>query len=276
MKSMRRGPETMMSGLRRAGIGLGILSVAVCLTVPLQAEVSVVTDTHGKYIKTLVLVEARQGRKYFWDPVALEIKPRFLLNVGGDRMGDGPPVVLEQPGSRQPWVVWSASDGQDREIAVATWSRGQWQGPELLERIDNDFDDLGPRLAFDAQGRPVVTWWRNEPVPKVYLSLLQKGVWSTPILISDVATPARFPAIRIQGVNAVVSFYTPHGRTVVYRNLSEMPVILEGAGPLDGPLPPPPFIGDPTGTPSQPTTGCVGDCSPSEVLQQRLTDRGGN
>lgn len=263
-----------MPGLRRAGVVLGILSVAACLTVPLKAEVSVVTDIHGKYIKTLVLGEARGGRKYFWDPAALGIEPRFLLNVGGDRMGDGPPMVLEQPGSRQPWVVWSASDGDDREIAVATWSQGQWQGPELVERIDNSFDDLGPRLAFDAQGRPVVTWWRNEPVPRVYLSVLQKGVWSTPIAISDAATPARFPAIRIQGFNAVVSFSTPRGRTVVYRNLSEMPISLEGNGPLDGPIPPP-NISDPPGAPGFPkqSTGCVGDCASSAAVK-RPTDLG--
>ncbi|HEV8376159.1 MAG TPA: hypothetical protein VGR38_08020 [Candidatus Polarisedimenticolia bacterium] len=225
------------------------------------------TDSHGKYVKTLVLGEALGGRRIYWNPVSVGVEPRFLLNVGGDIMGDGPPVVVEQPGTRQPWVVWSASDGQDREIAVATWSQGRWQGPELVERLDNTIDDLGPRLAFDGEGRPVVTWWRNEPVPRIYLSTFRNGVWSTPISISDPATPSRFPSIRVQGSSAIVSFSTPRGRSVLYRKLSELPVFTEGNGPLDGPVPPPDVITPPGGVDDTGTV-CVGDCSPGAVLQK--------
>ena len=268
MKSAQSDPEAKRVCLRRAGWGIGVLTLA-SLAGQIFAEVSVVTDPQGRYVRTLVIGESRGGERHYWSPVRQGVDRRLVLNIGGDRRGDGPPVVAEQPGTRQPWVVWSVSDGHDREIAFATWSQGRWQGPALLERIDNPFDDLNPRLSFDSQGRPIVVWWRNEPIARVYMSVFRNGGWSVPLAVSDAATPSRFPSIRVQGNQAIISFYTSRGQTVLFLDLS---VQMDGDGPLDGPVPPPGAGGDPSqGTPDgQPTSTCGGNCS--EIRVQKPSD----
>ncbi len=206
---------------------------------PLLAEVSVVTDSRGKYLKTLFLEQPRGIRRVIWGQVRGGADPSTLLNPLGDRMGDSRPILAEQPGTRQPWVLWSASDGHDREIAFATWSGGHWEGPQLLERVDNSSDDLDPRLAFDAAGRPLVVWWRRGPIPQVYLSLFFNGAWTPSYLVSDPAVPSRHPSLRMSGTQAIVSFRTPQGQTVLFLDLRDLVIVAEGNGPLDGPVPPP-------------------------------------
>lgn len=211
---------------------------------PLLAEVSVVTDARGKYLKTLLLTESRSARRVIWGQVRGGADPSTLLNLRGDRMGDSRPVIAEQPGTRQPWVIWSAGDGHDREIAFATWSGGHWQGPQFLERADNPYDDLDPRLAFDAAGNPLAVWWRREPIPQVYLSLFLNGAWTPSYPVSDPAVPSRHPSLRMSGTQAVVSFRTPQGQTVLFLDLRNLVMVPEGNGPLDGPVPPPGLCSD--------------------------------
>ena len=211
----------------------------VLFAAPLFAEVSVVTDARGKYVKTLFLTESRGVRRVIWGQVRGGADSSTLLNLRGDRMGDSRPVIAEQPGTRQPWVIWSAADGHDREIAFATWSGGHWQGPRFLERVDNPYDDLDPCLAFDAAGNPVAVWWRREPIPRVYLSLFLNGAWTPSYPVSDAAVPSRHPSLRISGDQAVVSFRTPQGQTVLFLELQDLVMVSEGSGPLDGPVPPP-------------------------------------
>jgi len=218
-------------------IGLILASVAT----PLLAEVSILTDARGRYLRTLILCDVRGSQRLVWSQVRQGVNPSALLNVHGDRWGDSVPFIRDQPGRRQPWVIWSAGDGHDKEIAFSTWLNGRWQTPQLLESVDNLYDDLGPRLAFDAKGRPVAVWWRNDPVPRVYLSVYGGGVWSRPLLISDVGTPSRFPSVAVTGSQAAVTFYTPRGQTVLFQDLDAMAAgaVLEGNGPMDGPVPPP-------------------------------------
>lgn len=247
---MKRNPGLESnSGFRslrwvQAGLALSL----VCL--PLRAEVSALTDDQGRLQKVLFLDQVRGSRHLIWGPVRPGVASSALLNPAGDRMGDLPPFVFQGRG-RQPWVVWPAGDGHDLEIAVATWVDGRWRGPELVERVDNPFDDLNPGLALDGRGRPVAVWWRNEPTPRVYLSVLREKGWTTPLAISDPATPSRHPSVKVEGTRAVVTFYTPRGQTVLFQELSMLGTVeLEGKGPLDGPVPPPDWQSDPTADPS--------------------------
>ncbi len=210
------------------------------VSAPVIAEVSVVTDSDGRYQRTIVLRDTRGPAPMYWSQVRSGVDGRAFLNLNGDRMGDSAPLVREQPGTRQPWVLWSASDGHDREIAFATWANGRWQGPQLLERADNQYADVHARLAFDALGRPVAVWQRNEPTPRIYLSVFSQGAWSTPMPVSDASTPGRLPSVAVEGGRAVVGFHTPRGRTVLFIPLPEPGVSIDGNGPLDGPNPPPP------------------------------------
>ena len=254
MSLRSRGPELPAASkpLRLAFTGL----LLALVTAPLFAEVSVVTDAQGKYQRTLFLTGSRGARHVIWGPVREGANPSTLLNAAGDRMGDSRPVIAEQPGTRQPWVLWSASDGHDREIAFGTWSGGRWQGPRLLEKADNAYDDLDPRLAFDAAGNPLAVWWRKEPVPRVYLSLHINGAWTTPCPVSDPAVPSRRPSLKVSGSQAVVSFRTPQGQTVLFLDLRDLLLVPDGNGPLDGPVPPPdqrptPPIDDNLGRPDE-------------------------
>jgi hypothetical protein len=245
MSRVKRGPSSTIVA-RFLHILLG--GILLFLFVPaLFAEVSVVTDAQGNYLRSVVLTRSYGLRTMIWSQVRRDVPPSQILNAEGDRMGDSRPVVLEQPGTRQPWVVWSASDGHDKEIAYATWSAGHWQGPQLVERVDNSFDDLNPRLAFDSAGNPVVVWWRREPVSRVYMSRFIAGEWTPATLVSDPAVPARLPSVRATGTDAIVSFYTPRGLTVLFVPLpSPVSVSPDGDGPLDGPVPPPDLIPHPS------------------------------
>ncbi len=225
----------------RASAVAVVLGLLLALSVaPLFAEVSVVTDGRGGYLKTVVLTESRGHHTFYWTRVRPGVPASALLNARGDWMGDSAPVVAEQPGTRQPWVLWTTSDGHDREIAFSTWSGGRWQGPQLLEAVDNPYDDLDPRLSFDASGNPVAVWWRKQPVPTVYMSRFLRGEWTPASPVSSPAVPSRFPSIGISGNQAKISFYTPQGQTVLFLDLSLDPsVTMDGSGPLDGPVPPP-------------------------------------
>ena len=260
MKSTRPGPDSAVPRrLRMLGVLAGLLLTSGAF--PALAEVSVVTDARGLYVRTLVLSDAQGSRRLYWSQVRRGVDRRFLINPSGDRMGDGAPVIGERPGTHQPWIVWSAGDGHDREIAFATWVQGRWQGPAMLEGHDNSSDDLNPRLAFDSQGRPVVTWWRDESIPRVYLSMYRDGAFTPPLAISDPTQASRFPTIRVQGNQAVITFHTSRGQTVLYQDLTEWPIQLDGNGPLDGPVPPPdaqPGPGD--GSPGEPGLDCNPDC----------------
>ena len=267
MKSARPTPRALRMWQRVLCATVGVL-ISSWASAPVKAEVSVVTDAQGRYVRTLVVSEAKGGKRLYWSPTRRGSDSRFLLNPSGDRMGDGAPASGEQPGSRQPWVVWSATDGSDREIAFATWSNGRWQGPALLERSDNAYDDLNPRLAFDSKGQPVVAWWRNETIPRIYLSIFRQGAWSTPLPISDASIPSRFPSLRIQGNLAVLTFSTPQGQTVLYQDLSLAPVHMDGNGPLDGPVPPPDSQQDPSnGGVGHRTPSCAPKC-PDPLFQK--------
>jgi hypothetical protein len=250
----------------------GIL-LAAGVASPARAEVSILTDAPGRSPRLLVLPETHQGKTLYWKAVRPGVESRYLLNPQGDRLGDGAPYTGTRPGSRQPWVVWSANDGSDQEIAFAFWTGGRWEGPRLLERADNGLDDLDPRVAFDAAGNPVVTWWRNEPVPRVYLSTNRNGIWSTPLALSDPSTPSRYPSLRIQDGKAVLTIRTPRGQSILYQNLSD--IVIDG-GPLDGPVPPPdqdPFP-DP-GAGVHTPVNCGSNCS-EIILVRPTTVEGGN
>ena len=272
MKSAQPTLNGLRNWQRLFFAALAVLFVSSAFT-PVKAEVSVVADSQGRYVRTLVVSASKGGRRLYWSPIRSGVDSRFLLNPSGDRMGDGAPVSGEQPGSRQPWVIWSATDGNDREIAFATWSDGRWQGPALLERSDNAFDDLNPRLAFDSQGRPVVAWWRNEAVPRIYLSTYRDGAWSSPLPISDASTPSRHPSLRVQGNLAVLTFSTPRGQTVLYQDLSMAPAQMDGNGPLDGPVPPPDTHHDPGDGGADKTPSCAPQCPDLIFEKPQSTDQ---
>lgn len=243
MSCMRQNPDPRIRrrGLLRWSMPGFLLAL---LASPLLAEVSVVTDGRGRPVRTVNLTEVRGGRRLYWSEVRRGVAAGAALNPQGDRMGDGPPTIGMEPQSHQPWVVWSASDGFDREIAVATWVEGRWQGPQLIERVDNPYPDLAPRLAFDSRGNPVVVWWRLERTPRVYLSVFRDGIWSAAVPLSHPDTPSRNPSVRVEGSRAIVTFYTPQGQTVLFQDLNGAEIVLEG-GPLDGPVPPPDFTPPP-------------------------------
>ena len=271
MKKLQRNPRPMRVPLGKL-LGAGCLLLAALLGAPARAEVSIVADAPGRSPRLMVQPEVRQGKLFYWKTIRTGVEPRYLLNAQGDRMGDGVPYTGIRPGSRQPWVVWAANDGNDYEIAYAFWTGGRWEGPHLLDSIDNTSDDLDPHLAFDSSGNPVVAWWRNESVPRVYLSTYRNGRWSTPFAISDASIPSRYPSLRIQDDRAVLTFRTSRGQTILYQSLAQ--ISIEGTGPLDGPVPPPNQPASDPGALVRPPVNCGANCS--EIILVRPTTNDGN
>ena len=266
MKSAQSAPELIHWRARRV---LGLLAALLLagFVDSLHAEVGVTTDSRGRYLRTFVVSESQGGRRLYWAPRRRGAEGLSLLNPAGDRFGDSAPVIGEQPGTRQPWFIWSSSDGNDKEIAFATWREGRWQGPALVEAFDNPYDDLNPRLAFDSQGRPVIAWWRDEPIPRIYISVYRDTGWSTALAVSDPGIPSRFPSLRIQGDRAVISYFTKLGQTVLYQDLSQIPVRTESNGPLDGPVPPPDQSLSGNGGSGDKHANCTSNCP--DILPQK-------
>jgi len=95
--------------------------------------------------------------------------------------------------------------------------------------------DVDPDLAFDAGGRPFLTWWRDDNGQgRVYLSLFLVTQWMIAYPVSEPGVNARFPSIVVlPDGEIVVTFETDEGiieQTVIF---DEPVTITDDIDPLD-------------------------------------------
>lgn len=194
------------------------LALASCVwDVPARAEVSAETDFQGNYLRTAVFYNASVRNAKIWS-VQREKAGFHPLNRTGDDNGDLWPLVADQTvGEFQPWVIWSRFNGADYDLAWANFRSGAWSPVVWIEPAPSaPGDDLDPDLAFDANGRPYLVWWRNENgTGRVYLSVFLSTRWMTAFPVSEPGVDSVFPDVTVLPDGKIeVAYDTPEGRMV--------------------------------------------------------------
>jgi hypothetical protein len=180
-----------------------------------------------------------------------------MLNPLGDTLGDGAPQVALHPNTGYPWVVWSMNIANQKRIGFATWDGTRWTNPARVVDMPDPigYDQFDPQMSFTPLGVPILTWWVEEPIARVYFSTLIEGRWSPPLPLSDEDIDSR-RAVHVLGDGGEelqVACDTPLGTlTSVYstRTLLEMSLSI-----MDNPIPPGADPGpgdDDTGDPQSP------------------------
>lgn len=198
----------------------------VLMAVPaLHAEVSAELDELGAYRRTTILGNASVKNVKIWT-VQRQKSTILPLNPDGDLRGDLWPIIVENPlDSNHPWVVWSAFNGNDFDLAWSRFLPGEWSPVKWVQTSYPSMDDLDPHIDLDLNdgGRPYITWWRdNGGTGEVYLSIFLNTRWMAAYLISDEGVDSRYPIIDFKDDGKIeITFETEYGietRTVVFNS----------------------------------------------------------
>ncbi len=187
----------------------------------LFAEVSVVLDGQGRYVKTLTLFKTKHNQTFYWEPVRKGVPGYQLLNGTGDLNGDGQPCLAEHPFEKTPWVVWPYFDGLNFKIAYSRWTEAGWSDPSIIGNIESEINDVEPSIAFEGSGIPFVAFTRKAETLQVYITACLNGKWLKPILVSDPSVNCSKPALLFQRDIAMVAFLTPNG--IEFVHLDQLP-----------------------------------------------------
>ncbi len=221
--------------MRHKWLVTALCLLALVVSVQAIAEIRVITDRHGVYRTTRVLLDGRGAG--VWSAVHRG-SSRTALNLLGDQNGDFFPTIEESPIMPfHPWVVWSRLNQSQYDLAWSRWDRGRWEPVRWVEPVGSPpGDDLDADLSFDEIGRPYIAWWSNEDgVGRIFLSMfLDNGTWMEAYPVSGWGVDSRYPTVEIvAGGTLIVRYFTPEGhveQTVVF-DLPE--TITEDINPLD-------------------------------------------
>lgn len=185
------------SMLGKTAVALAI--VGLCL--PAAAEVRVRTDRHGGYQWTQVITGGSrlQPVSRVWSLVGRSTGQQ-ALNPQGDRNGDLWPTIRESSlAPHHPWVVWSRNGAHGYDLAWSRWSPAGWEPVQWVhDRVLSVGDDLDADLTFDRDGRPFMTWWREEPRGgRVYITGFAYGNWTRPHPVTEPGEDAWQPVIEL-------------------------------------------------------------------------------
>src|SRR5262245_7621185 len=213
-RTRRKRPWPSTRTLTSARTVDGRIAIAALAILPstVRAEVSVLVDGHGRFLRVLVLRPSRGEGAAIWRQVRPRIDPRLVLNPLGDTYGDDAPVIQISPATGYPWVVWGKNFGNIRQLVFSMWNGKQWSEPALINPgTPLVYSDTTPALAIDVFGQPYLVWARAEQTGRIYFSTMVRGRWSPPVLISQPDVQSQAPSIVLNGTTAVVTFQTSAG-----------------------------------------------------------------
>ncbi len=235
------------------------------------AEVSVQLDKDGKLKKVHFLTRGEGRAGVVWGQVRKYLPLEMMLNPLGDNLEDGAPHIALHPETGYPWVVWSMNIANQKQIGFATWDGRRWTSPARVVQLPDPMghEQLDPQLSFTQLGAPILTFWVEAPVARIYFSTLIDGRWSPPLALSDRDVDSRRPVQTLEddGETLQLAFGTPTGTlTTTYstRTLLEL-----SAGIMDNPIPPgaePGPGGDEPGDTTRPPTNSSGS-DPRQMLE---------
>lgn len=227
-----------------SAFAIALLSPAVA-----RAEVSVQLSAQGKFVRVVTLTKGDR----IWRQVRGHVPAAQLLNPLGDTYGDLAPVIATNPRTGQPWAIWPQNDGNRKRLVVSAWNGFGWTDAVRIARSDlMGYDQIEPRLLFDSSGVPYVFYTEGARERLVLFVTMARGVWTTPLRLSEENIDSRSPAAILNGDDISVTYQTPEGpvsRTMTTTFLAESAVNL-----MDSPIPPgyiavPPSKGNPTEEP---------------------------
>ncbi|MDQ7007628.1 MAG: hypothetical protein Q9Q40_10375 [Acidobacteriota bacterium] len=123
---------------------------------------------------------------------------------------DGPISMTVDPTGTM-WAVWAYDNGAETDIAITRSIGDTWSVPVLVG-VYNRRDDRDPRIAFMADGTPVLGWWQagadDDPTSfdRVLLSFFLDGEWSAPVQLSLPDAHGRQPNFFDTGADLEVGF----------------------------------------------------------------------
>jgi hypothetical protein len=211
-----------------SGLVVALLAPAVA-----RAEVSVQVNGDGQVTRVVVL--AKGGR--IWRQVRGHVPAAQLLNPLGDTYGDLAPVIATHPKSGQPWAVWPQNDGNRKRLVISSWNGTAWTDPVRIARSDlMGYDQIEPRLLFDASGVPYVFYTEGAHQRRVLFVTPVRGVWSPPLRLSEVDVDSRAPSVLLSGDDIQISYQTSAG--TVSRTVATTFLELTATNLMDSPIPP--------------------------------------
>ncbi len=222
--------------MRRDWLVAALCLLALVVSVQAVAEVRVITDRHGAYKATQVLLGDRGAG--VWSAVRHRgSSNRSALNLLGDQNGDSFPTIGESTiEPHHPWVVWSRLNHSEYDLAWSRWNGDRWEPIRWIQpTYSPPGDDLDADLSFDEIGRPYIAWWRNESgIGRIYLSTFLGTTWMEAYPVSGLEVDGRYPSIEVlQGGTLIVRYDTPDG-PVEQSVFFDLPVtISEDINPLD-------------------------------------------
>ena len=228
------------------------------------AEVSVQLNKDGKLKRVHFLTRGEGRSEVVWGQVRKHLPLEVMLNPLGDNLEDGAPHIALHPETGYPWVVWSMNIANQKRIGFATWDGRRWTSPERVVHLPDPmgYDQLDPQLSFTPLGAPILTFWVEAPLARVYFSTLIDGRWSPPLALSDRDVDSRRPvqALEDEGETLQLVYGTPTGTLTT--TFSTKTLFQLSASIMDNPIPPgaDPAPGeDDPGDNMPPTTGSGSD-----------------
>lgn len=215
------------------------LTGLVLLLQPLvaRAEVSVQLDRQGQVKRVIYLTgHSRQGA-VIWGQVRARVPLERMLNPLGDTYGDLAPTIATHPVTGNPWVVWPRNEGNQKRLMLSIWEGQRWSVPVQVAVPDlMGYDQLEPRLVFDAAGAPYLVYAEKAPKGRVLFTTLARGAWTPPLLLSRPQVDSSQPATAMQGSDLMLAYHTPAGQVSMALEASRL--VDTAINLMDSPIPP--------------------------------------
>jgi LysM repeat protein len=118
-------------------------------------------------------------------------------------------------------VTFTQSDGVAESIYATryTASTGAWSAPQVLENSNNAVDGAAENSNLHVNGSHAAAAWRQSDGTNVnvYLSRLESGVWSAPLLIDTGTNPALHPDVVVDSSGNVTVAWRQNDPVTGYR-----------------------------------------------------------
>jgi hypothetical protein len=209
MKPTLIGKTALMIGL--AGV--------LALPFPALGEVSVeIDEATGEYITYHLMTNSSAKKSRIWDFNREGKKGIYPLNVEGDVLGDGLPVVEENvPGTGLPWAVWDRDGGSQRGLVWSTWNGSAWTPVVAVENRGGG-DQGQPCIVFNDHGRPYLAFTQRAESGEnvVRFTIFLRTVWAISIPVSGEGEEASSPSIEIvDDATVEITYDLPDGSSMV-------------------------------------------------------------
>lgn len=214
-----------------AGVILAILPSMV------RAEVAVQLDRRGAVKNVVTLFRTSGPRPVIWGQVRGRVPMQVMLNPLGDTYGDLAPTLAINPVTGRPWAVWPRNEGNQKRLVFSAWDGKGWTAPLPVAQPDIlGYDQLEPRLVFDAAGVPYLVFTEAAPRGRVLFVTVTRGQWAPPLLLSDKGVDSRQPLTSLEGPILNVAFSTAAGP--VEQHFPTSFLLDSAANLMDSPIPP--------------------------------------